>query len=417
MKILSIDVYHYLRGGAETVFLNTSQLLEDHGHHVARFALKWDDNLPTPYEKYFPESKDTRRGPFRAIKNIVTYFYHFEAARKIDRLIRDERPDIAHIHLIWGQLTPSILRVLRRHRIPVVLTAHDYRIVCPAYAFRNGKGEICERCHGTAFRHCIGGNCCRGSKALSVMMAAEQRFRNTFFHPAKYLDGIIYVSDFCRDKHERYMPRLKALPSMRLYNMAMEILPEPAKRSSEPYYLYLGRLSQEKGIETLIDAFEGMPDLKVKIAGRGPLEEDLKTRAASLGLNNIEFLGFKSGRELQELTSRAKALIVPSCCYENNPMTIIEAYSAGTPAIGAEIGGVPEIIIDGETGYRFESGNPESLREAVRKMEALDSEQYARMQNDALRFARDNFSLEQYYPRLMDFYKRVIDTKNRSLSK
>ncbi|MDE5607781.1 MAG: glycosyltransferase family 4 protein [Muribaculaceae bacterium] len=409
MKVLSIDVYHYLRGGAETVFLNTSQLLEEHGHHVSRFALKWDENMPTPYSRYFPESKDTRKGPFRAIKNIVTYFYHFEAAGKLEQLIRDERPDIAHIHLIWGQLTPSILRVLRRHKIPVVLTAHDYRIVCPAYAFRNGKGEICEKCHGTNFLHCIGGNCCRGSKPLSAMMAAEQYFRNTFFHPAKYLDGIIYVSDFCRDKHEQYMPRLRDIPSMRLYNMAMNILPEPAPRASDPYYLYLGRLSQEKGIETLIDAFARMPQLKVRIAGRGPMEAALKEKTAGLGLTNIEFLGFKSGTELEQLTAGAKALIVPSRWYENNPMTIIEAYSAGTPAIGASIGGIPEIIIDGHTGFRFESGDVDSLVNAVEKMESLDPEQYSRMQREALDFATENFSLEKYYPRLIGFYQRVID--------
>ena len=412
MKILSIDVYHYLRGGAETVFLNTSQLLEEHGHSVSRFALKWDENMPSPYSRYFPESKDTRKGPFRALKNIVTYFYHFEAARKLDRLLRDERPDLAHVHLIWGQLTPSILRVLRRHKVPVVLTAHDYRIVCPAYAFRNGRGEICEKCHGTNFWHCIGGNCCRGSKPLSAMMAAEQYFRNTFFHPAKMLDGIIYVSDFCRNKHEQYMPRLRELPAMRLYNMAMNILPEPAPRAAEPFYLFLGRLSQEKGIETIIDAFSRMPYLRVKIAGRGPLEAELKKKAESLGLTNVEFLGFKSGAELQQLTAEAKALILPSRWYENNPMTVIEAYSAGTPAIGAEIGGIPEIVVDGRTGFRFESGDPDSLVEALNKMETLDPEEYGRMQHAALDFARENFSLDQYYQRLIGFYQRVIDASH-----
>ncbi|MDE6802901.1 MAG: glycosyltransferase family 4 protein, partial [Muribaculaceae bacterium] len=344
--------------------------------------------------------------------NIVTYFYHFEAARKLDRLLRDERPDLAHVHLIWGQLTPSILRVLRRHKVPVVLTAHDYRIVCPAYAFRNGRGEICEKCHGTNFWHCIGGNCCRGSKPLSAMMAAEQYFRNTFFHPAKMLDGIIYVSDFCRNKHEQYMPRLRELPAMRLYNMAMNILPEPAPRAAEPFYLFLGRLSQEKGIETIIDAFSRMPYLRVKIAGRGPLEAELKKKAESLGLANVEFLGFKSGAELQQLTAEAKALILPSRWYENNPMTVIEAYSAGTPAIGAEIGGIPEIVVDGRTGFRFESGDPDSLVEALNKMETLDPEEYGRMQHAALDFARENFSLDQYYQRLIGFYQRVIDASH-----
>ena len=128
MKVLLIDVYNYNHGGAETVCFNTGRLLQQHGHDVVYFCLKWKRNLPSPFEHYFPESKETRRGVFRQVKNLVNYFYHFEAARKMDQLLRDEQPDIAHIHLIWGQITASILPVLRRHGVPAVLTAHDFRV-------------------------------------------------------------------------------------------------------------------------------------------------------------------------------------------------------------------------------------------------------------------------------------------------
>lgn len=409
MKILSINVFHYRRGGSETVYFNTSDLLAAHGHQVVNFALKWPENLPSDYSGYFPESKETRHGPLRPLKNIATYFYHPEAARNLRRLIRAERPDIAHIHLIWGQLTPSILRVLRSEGVPAVITAHDGRIVCPASIFRNGRGEVCEKCRGKHFYHCIGGNCCKGSKPLSVMMAAEQYFRNAFFHPAKMLDGIIYVSDFMRGKHEEYMPALRRLPAVRLYNTTPVIASQPAEPDAEsPYYLFLGRLSAEKGVDVLLRAFATMPDLRIRIAGTGPDEERLKALAE--GMDNVEFLGFKSGRELSDLTAGAKAIIVPSTLYENNPMTIIEAYASGTPAIGSHIGGIPEIIPEGQTGFTTPPGDHEALARAVRRVESLTPREYAAMRRNALDFARANFDSEAYYRQLMEFYHTVIDS-------
>ena len=155
MKILLIDVYNYNKGGAETVCFNTGKALEELGHDVVYFTLKWKDNNPSSYSKYFPESKETRKGSLRQFKNIVNYFYHFEAAKKIEKMIVDEKPQIAHIHLLWGQITPSILPVLKKYHIPILFTVHDYRIVCPAYTFRDGSGRICEECKGKYFYKCL----------------------------------------------------------------------------------------------------------------------------------------------------------------------------------------------------------------------------------------------------------------------
>ena len=121
MKVLLIDVYNYNKGGVETVCFNTGKMLEEHGHKVVYFTLKWENNNPSPYSRYFPESKETRSGTLRLFKNVVNYFYHFEAARKMEELVKDEKPDIAHIHLIWGQITPSIFPVLKKYRIPILL--------------------------------------------------------------------------------------------------------------------------------------------------------------------------------------------------------------------------------------------------------------------------------------------------------
>ena len=408
MKILLIDVYNYNKGGAETVCFNTGKLLEEHGHQVVYFALKWKENNPSPYSKYFPESKETRKGPLRQVKNMMNYFYHFEAAKKLEQLIRDEKPDIAHIHLMWGQITPSIFPVLRRYHIPILFTVHDYRIVCPAYTFRDGSGRICEDCEGKHFYKCFAHTCCKGSKVMSAVMAAEQYFRNTFFNPAKYIDGFLYVSNFARDIQEKYMPAVKKTPNITLYNFSTSIAETAKTMPKEKYFLFFGRLSYEKGVRTLLEAFKDLPDCQLKVVGTGPKEEGLKEFVHTFGMKNVEFLGYKRGKELQNLVAGAYFVIVPSEWYENNPMTIIEAYSVGTPVIGAKIGGIPEIVVEGETGYQFVSGDSRDLKDKALVADGLSADDYSRLSAGTLKFAHENLSLESYYPKLIAFYHQFL---------
>lgn len=408
MKILLIDVYNFNKGGAETVCFNTGKLLEEHGYDVVYFTLKWKDNSPSSYSKYFPESKETRDGPFRQIKNLVNYFYHFEAAKKIEQLIQDEKPDLAHIHLMWGQITPSIFPVLKKYHIPIVFTVHDYRIVCPAYTFRDGKGRICEACQGRYFYKCFTHTCCKGSKLMSAVMAAEQYFRNTFFSPAKYIDGFIYVSNFAKKIQEKYMPKLKDTPNITLYNFSTAIVSKQKTIPTDKYFLFFGRLSYEKGVMALLKAFKNLPECRLKVVGTGPKENELKAFAKENAMRNVEFLGYKIGRELTDLVSNAYFVIVPSEWYENNPMTIIEAYSVGTPVIGASIGGIPEIVLDGNTGFKFESGNVDDMRTVIEKADSISANEYAKISANTIKFANDNLSKENYWNKLIGFYGRFV---------
>lgn len=406
MKILLIDVYNFNKGGAETVCFNTGKLLEEHGHKVVYFTLKWFHNKPSPFSKYFPESKETRDGLLKQVKNLINYFYHFEAAKKIEQLILDEKPDLAHIHLMWGQITPSIFPVLKKYHIPILFTVHDYRIVCPAYTFRDGNGRICEACQGRHFYKCFTHTCCKGSKMMSAIMAAEQYFRNVFFKPAKYIDGFIYVSNFARSIQEKYMPLLKSKPNITLYNFSTSIVCEPRTMPTDKYFLFFGRLSYEKGVMTLLKAFKDLPQCRLKVVGTGPKEEELKAFARDNGMKNVTFLGYKTGKELTDLVSNAYFVIVPSEWYENNPMTIIEAYSVGTPVIGARIGGIPEIVVDGQTGFRFESGNVEDLCRIILQADSLDSNAYTALSRGTIDFANQNLSKESYWKKLIEFYNR-----------
>lgn len=408
MKIFLIDVYNFNKGGAETVCFNTGKLLEEHGHQVIYFTLKWADNNPSPYSKYFPESKETRRGPLKQIKNMVNYFYHFEAAKKIEQLIQDEKPDLAHIHLMWGQITPSIFPVLKKYNIPILFTVHDYRIVCPAYTFRNGNGQICEECQGRYFYKCFTHTCCKGSKLMSAVMAAEQYFRNAFFNPAKFIDGFIYVSHFAKEIQEKYMPELKSKPNITLYNFSTSITNEVKAMPADKYFLFFGRLSYEKGVKTLLEAFKKMPQCRLKVVGTGPKEDEMKQFALDNSMENVEFLGYKQGKELTDLVSGAYFVIVPSEWYENNPMTIIEAYSMGIPVIGARIGGIPEIVIKGQTGFQFESGNVEDLREKLILADKLNGNEYSDLSANTIRFANENLSKDIYWEKLKGFYNKFV---------
>lgn len=408
MKILLIDVYHYNKGGAETVCFNTGKMLEDNGHEVIYFTLKWDKNLPSKFEKYFPESKETRKGLFRQVINLRNYFYYPDAAKKLEQLILNEKPDIAHIHLMWGQISPSIFPILKKYHIPIIFTVHDYRMVCPAYSFKDGKGRICEACTGKHFYRCFTHKCTKGSYFLSIFMAAEMYFRNKYFNPNNYIDGLLYVSDFARKKHEQYMPTFKNKPNIVLHNFSTSIA-DSGRYVSDKYFLFLGRLSEEKGIITLMNAMKENPKSRLKIVGSGPLEDKLKEYKKQNKLNNIEFLGYKSGEELTNLKKQAYFVIVPSECYENNPMAIIESYAEGVPAIGSRIGGIPEIIEEGKTGYTFTPHNYKELAALIKNASNLTKDEYLTMSNNTIEFALKDMSKESYYNKLMPFYKHIID--------
>lgn len=408
MKILLIDVYHYNKGGAETVCFNTGKMLEDNGHEVIYFTLKWNKNLPSKFEKYFPESKETRKGLFRQVINLRNYFYYPDAAKKLEQLILNEKPDIAHIHLMWGQISPSIFPILKKYHIPIIFTVHDYRMVCPAYSFKDGKGRICEACTGKHFYRCFTHKCTKGSYFLSIFMAAEMYFRNKYFNPNNYIDGVLYVSDFARKKHEQYMPTFKNKPNIVLHNFSTSIA-DSGRYVSDKYFLFLGRLSEEKGIITLMNAMKENPKSRLKIVGSGPLEDKLKEYKKQNKLNNIEFLGYKSGEELTNLKKQAYFVIVPSECYENNPMAIIESYAEGVPAIGSRIGGIPEIIEEGKTGYTFTPHNYKELAALIKNASNLTKDEYLTMSNNTIEFALKDMSKESYYNKLMPFYKHIID--------
>lgn len=425
MKVLQINNVHYRRGGADAVYLNTADLLMKHGNDVVFFNMRKDNNLPCKDEKYWVSSIESRpKGIKSTLLELRNFFCNPEAAEKIEELILAEKPDIVHIHLFWGcGISPSITKVLKKYQIPLVQTVHDYRMICPIALLMDKKGSVCERCKGKFFYKAGLYNCSHHGRVRSILMAAEMYYHNKFFYPTEVVDGFVFVSNFAYKKHLQYMPRLKDANVTVLYNFTVSD-GDYSQNSKEKYILYYGRLSYEKGIRTLLEAMESYPEMAVRVVGTGPIEEELKKNyintcasgsisEAKKCYENIHFLGYHSGGTLKELVRNAQFVCVPSECYENNPMTIVEAYSMGTPVIGARIGGIPEIIEEGKTGYCFESGNVEDLYKVIKKATMMAENDYLDMRQNAFTFYLNNFSPELHYEKLMSFYKHTLEIYER----
>ena len=390
------------------MFFNTMRLLEKHGHTVIPFSLKNEKNEPSPYEDYFVDYPElSESSVWEKIKNLSLFVYNREAARKLELLIQRERPDVAHIHLMFNSMSVSILPVLRKYGIPVIMSVHDYRLVCPAYTFTDGKGRICERCRGGRYYNCLLHRCSKGNIFNSLMLGVDSYFRSWFYQPVEYIDCFLFVSKFSMDKHIKIDGRFRSKCAY-LYNFTPDVDYRPSKGD---YIFFFGRISEEKGIVTLVEAMRQVPGIKLKIAGTGPLLDELNAGCTP----NTEFLGFKKGEELRELVRNAAFVVVPSKCYENNPMSVIEAYMAGTPVIGSNIGGTPEIIEVGGTGFVFPVSDAHALAATIREAMEISSEKYFEMSRKARIFAEKHFSAEEYYKSLINNYTEVINSHTRNM--
>jgi glycosyltransferase involved in cell wall biosynthesis len=404
MKILQINKCHYIKGGADRVYLNTSKLLEDNHNEVMYFSSENPDNLSTPYSRYFIPSADNRQNSMlEKLGGVSDYIYSKKAYNNLNELIKDNRPDIAHLHLFYGGLSASVLKALKKNNVPVVQTVHDYRLLCPANAFLDSKNRICEKCRNKSYYQCSLKKCNDGNFFYSSILSVEAYVRKYFIDPVEYINHFIFVSNFAMQKHYAFDQRFGE-KSTQLYNFT-DIPKQYSTSAAERYFLYFGRLSKEKGLHTLLAAFE-KTNFKLKIAGTGPLQDEVVNY--SKRNSNIEFFGHQSGSELTDLIKGSSFIIVPSEWYENNPMTIIEAYANGIPVIGSRIGGIPEIIVDKKTGFLFESRNLQELVNALTMAKALNQTEYAEMSLKARAFAELNFSSATHYQKLMQIYSQVL---------
>jgi glycosyltransferase involved in cell wall biosynthesis len=409
MRVLLINNCHYRRGGADVVYLNTGQLLASKGHDIAYFSTISDKNEPTKYSSYFINDVDALKLNFlEQIFKMPRKLYSSEAKGKLIKLLNKFRPDIAHIHLYKGGLTASILPVLRKYKIPTAISLHDYSLICPHNILVDGDDNLCERCLNSTPFNCVIHRCNRKNIFYSGVNYIEYVINNKLFRPEAFFNKFICVCRFNLEKHRNLINIEDKL--VHLYNFSPDLENIVPNHEKGDYFLFYGRLKKIKGILSLIDAWKGVSGgLKLKVAGEGNLYLEIEQKIRNEKINNVELLGHKLGDELNNLIKNASFIIVPSECYENNPMTIIEGYSFGKPIIGTKIGGIPEIIEEGKTGFTFEIRDVKKLSSLIEFAGKINSKDYNEMSINARLYAEKHFLAESHYQNLLVIYNEAIN--------
>lgn len=396
MKILQINKYSTLKGGTEKVLFNTISLLREAGHEVVLLSSEKESGIQSDsfYTLDFPELREV--GLIKKMRYFLSFFYNKKAAKQLAEIIDLERPDIVHIHLFLNSFSISILPVIKRKKVPVVMTLHDYRQICPSYLLLNGKNRICEKCKGGKYYYCMLLRCSKGLIVESFLLMAEMYFRRLLFPVEKYVNTFICVSSFAQNKYKEFNPKIGS-KSVVISNPA-KMYPYQVTPKGE-YMLYFGRISREKGIFTLIEAARHLPQIKFKIVGKGSLELNESLPA------NVTYLGYKEGNELQNLIVNSSYVIIPSEWYETFGLVVTESFSLSKPVIGAEIGTIPELISHGLNGYLFESGNVNSLTNTILYANNTSKNDYLQMCKRA-NSSLNRFSEQGYVNHLVNLYDK-----------
>jgi len=401
MKILLANKFFFRNGGSEVVMFQERDFLIRSGHEVVDFSMHDERNVDSSYSSYFVGRQDYRGGgKLGKIKAALSLVHSPEAVRKIGALIDETRPDLVHCHNIYHQLTPSIIGAAKSRGVPVVLTLHDYKPVCPAYS-RLSQGQPCSDCLDGGYFSVLRKRCAEGSLGKSALLYAEatvQRWMESY----EKVDRFLAPSRFMQDSVlHRFRP-----DQVELFYNGVDANAIPVSGRDEGYVLYLGRLSGEKGIETLLCAHDTAGVAwPLVVAGTGPLAETFRAQ-----YGKARFVGHLSGNALAETLSGAAVVVVPSEWYENCPMSVLEAMAYGKPVVGSRMGGIPELVEDGETGLLFDSGDASQLRDCLDSL-MVDPVRRRLMGQKARQRVEREFSLQVHNTRLMSLYQRLLSGK------
>ena len=366
MKILMAHKFYWEKAGAEAYVFRLTHLLEAAGHTVVPFAMEHPSNLPSPYAKYFVSRVEFRgrRNVFTDLGRAARVIWSREAQSKMSLLLKEQGPfDLAHLHNIAHQLSPSILMPLAHAGVPIVQTMHDYKLLCPVYTFRT-EGAVCERCKGGRFWNAAIHRCNAGSLPLSLTSAAE-----TAVHRVLHSYRGVHVFH-CPSLFEMAKMLEHGIPRERLAFVPhfVDALAYPPAFGGGSYALFAGRLSEEKGLFTLLETHRRTPGLRLVIAGDGPLREALEARVDPAQRARLTFAGHLTGGDYDRAWAGAACLVLPSEWYEVRPMVIHEASARGKAVVATRLGTIPEIVEDGVTGLLVPPAAPDALGAALKSL-------------------------------------------------
>jgi glycosyltransferase involved in cell wall biosynthesis len=356
MKILMINKFLYPNGGSETYIFKLGEYLKLQGHEIQYFGMEHEARVVGNNAESYTRNMDFHTSRLQKLLYPVRIIYSKEARVKLRLVLDDFKPDVVHLNNFNYQLTPSIIYEIKKDKnCKIIFTAHDYQMVCPNHMLNNpGTKRNCEKCTGGNYFHCVQGKCIHGSTLKSLIGTIEGILYKTL-KTYRYIDKIICPSKFMESKM-KLNPYLDG-KTITLHNFIDEV--RWIDVAKENYVLYFGRYSQEKGIKTLIEVCRQLTDIPFIFAGSGPLEHEFDD------VPNIKNVGFLKGEALEMLIRKARFSIYPSEWYENCPFSVMESQMYGTPVVGANIGGIPELIEAGKTGELFESGDIIDLQQKI----------------------------------------------------
>lgn len=398
MEIINISQSFEIKGGSDTYFKALSALLADHGITVKEFASSVNESEVYPRAINFDKP---------SLTEIVKYFYNPDAKKKLESFLSANRFDVAHLHIYYGKLTSSILQPLKKQGIPIVQTLHEYKIVCPTYKLYDGHA-LCKDCSGNHFYKALFKKCNRDSFAKTFISAAEA-YVSLWGGSQSLIDRFITVSDF--QKRQIADMGFKSDKITTVHNF-IDLSTYPDFYREGEYVLFFGRIEQVKGIDSLIDAFESLPDhMKLLIIGHGGYETEVRKRidaSSSLG-KKIKILGFMNKEEISRAIHQSKFVVVPSIWYETFGLTVVEAMAHFKPVIGANIGGITEIISDGQDGFLITPGSQVELADQI-KLLWNDESLIKKMGMAARQKVEQHFSPQQHFEKLNTIYRELTNS-------
>mgnify|MGYP002560093522 FL=1 len=402
MKILMVNKFLYPRGGAESYMLSIGRYLESSGHEVQYFGMYDEKNTVGNEAGEYTANMDFHTGSLKKLFYPFKIIYSFEARRKIGRVLDSMKPDVVHLNNINFQLTPSVIDAAYKRKIPVVWTLHDCQLVCPDHLMYNSDRQtVCEKCVGGSKMHCIKNRCIHSSLAKSIIGTAEAylyKHKKTygrvgaFIAPSRFLYGKLL-----KDNEKLFSGRTYVMHNF----VNKRKLQEGAKNSfGFNYIAFAGRLSTEKGTGVLAQTARLLPDVRFVVMGDGPEKKRLE------GIDNVTLTGFVSGSELDSCLAFADAIAVPSVCYENCPMSILEARMLSVPAVTMNMGGMAELVENGVTGVLSASADPCDFAAAVSDI-LSDRKRLDEMKENCRKASQGDMDIAGYCDRLIKIYESL----------
>lgn len=396
MKILMINKFLYIKGGAENYTFKLGETLERYGHEVQYFGLYDTKNIVKNNVGSYVIPQYFEKGIFHNLKAPIRIIYSVEARKKIRKVLEDFQPDIVHFNNIQFHLTPSIIIETHQYKkqnnknLKIIYTAHDYQLICPSHGLFDNDVKVCERCLGGNYTHCFRTKCIKNSRIKSFIGMIDAYFWK-WSKAYSYIDYIICPSKFLKNKLD--MQTRFREKTITIHNFIDTVKMQTVDKKR--YVVEFGKLCRDKGTNTLLEVCKRMPDVQFIFAGYGPAVKDIKQ------VSNAEYVGFKTGEELARLVQEAQFSIYPSEWYENCPFSVIESQMYLTPVIGSNMGGIPELIREGETGELFEAGNVDELERKIRKL--WDSPEIVKAYSENCKDLYIETS-ESYYEKIMFMY-------------